>query len=59
MIMSDRSYEEELLCRIKATKELEKLGYKKTVCDKCEGNLKFYCHYCNGRGYKWIAPLKG
>jgi len=59
--MTDR--DKKLLDDIKTREELEKRGYRRKKCPVCRGvgvtepPWLRWCLACEGKGYKWEAPL--
>lgn len=50
--------DKQLADEIEARKILEKMGYRKIKCKSCNGgNVLAYCFLCEGKGYRWEAPL--
>jgi hypothetical protein len=54
--------DKDLLDRIKTSEELRKRGYRQKTCKACSGigragRTMYPCLSCDGRGYRWVAPL--
>jgi len=53
----------ELLEEVKATEELERLGWWKETCERCNGSglndvvrSGSICCFCSGYGFEWRKP---
>lgn len=62
--MNDKEY----LDNLKAGEELISRGYEKIRCKQCNGLGSYFnglsgeleyceCYFCDGKGYKWQAPI--